>query len=173
MAANGRVNAVRQVEISYAADAVQNKRDQWRVIFFGHGKKYGLEFFAIAVSHVRWDLHPSNDDFRLGVLGLDPIDNGLKIFPDGFGGNATQAIVATELKNQNVDATAQKPINSIETPGRSVATLSGIDNLEGPLFGLDPLLNQGGIGLADLETVTGGDTVAEKQYDGGARSSSD
>jgi hypothetical protein len=34
-------------------------------------------------------------------------------------------------------------------------------------------LNQGGIGLADLETVTGGDAVAEKQYDGGARSSSD
>jgi len=167
------VNAVRLIEFAYAADTLENKRNQRRVVFLGDRSKNGLELLGVATPHIRWQLHASNDDFRLGVLGLDPIDDGLKIFPNGFGGNATQAIIATELKNQNVDATAQKPINSIETPGRSVATLSGIDNLEGPLFCLDPLLNQGGIGLADLETVTGCDAVAEKQYDGGARSSSD
>lgn len=167
------MNAVRQVEISYAADTVQNKRDQWRVIFFGHGKKYGLEFFAIAVSHVRWDPHPSNDDFRDGVLGLDPIDDPLKIFLDSFGRNATQAIIATELKNQYLDWVAEKPIDPIETAGRRVAALSGIDDFERPVLGSDLLLNQSGVRLAGFETIAGCDAVTEKQYDAGRRSGSD
>ena len=167
------MNAVGQVEIPYPADTLENKRNQQRVVFLGDRSKNGLELLGIAMPHIRWQLHASNNNFRIGVLGLDPIDDGLKIFPNGFGRNATQAIVATEFKNQDIDATAQKPIDAIETPGRSVATLSGIDNLKWPVFGLDLLLNQGGIGLADVKSVTGCDAVAEKQYDGGARDGSD
>jgi len=167
------MHAVGQVEISYAADTLENERHQRRVVSLGDGDEYGLELFAIALAHIWRHLHTGNHDLRVGILRLDPIDDRLKIFLNSIGGKAAQSVVGAQLEKQNVNATAQKPINSIETAGRGVTALAGIDDLEWPTFGIDFLLDQGRIGLADVETVTGCDTVAEKQNDSRRRGGPD
>src|SRR6185369_6287150 len=73
------------------------------------------------------------------------------------------AVVAAEFQDKHVDTIFQQPVQSGQSAGAGVAALTGVDHLEIPTFGVDLRLNQRRKGLRLLQTVTGGDAVAEKQ----------
>ncbi len=157
-----RVHAVGLVEIADAADPLEDKRNKRCMVFFRQRSKDRFKFAVIVPSHIGRHLHAGDDDFRAGIFLLDPVDNGLEILAGALNRKTAQAVIGAELKNQNSDAIAHKPIDSTEAAGTGIAALAGVDDFEGPAFGIDLFLNQGGIRLGKLDAVSGCNTVAKK-----------
>ena len=103
---------------------------------------------------------PAMNDLRAGIFCFGTIDDRLKIFARGFGRQSAQTVVGAELQNQNVDAISQQPVDPAQAAGTGVAALAGVDDFELPPFGVDFFLNEGGIRLFQIESVSGGDAVA-------------
>ena len=74
-----------------------------------------------------------------------------------------ESVVRPELEDEDVNRSLQEPINPAQSARAGLAAQAGVDHFIRKLFRLDLLLDQRGKGLALLEAVARGQTVAEKQ----------
>src|SRR5690606_20616272 len=75
---------------------------------------------------------------------------------------AAETVVGTKFENENIDRLAKEPIDAAETPSAGFAADSGVDGAEIPAESIEFLLEQSGVSFIRIDSVTGGEAVAEE-----------
>ena len=155
------VNAVGLVEGFDAADSFEEVGDEGGFGFFGGFGEEGFEFGGEGFSHVVGHLHAGDEDGDFGILGAGFGDDAEQVFLGFLGGNAAEAVVATEGDDEDVGSFSHRPGDAAEAAGGGVAADAGVGDGVGEFGGVDFFLEKGGVGFAGIEAVAGGDAVAE------------
>lgn len=157
----GWVDAVGLVEGFVAADSFEEVGDEGGLGFLGGFGEEGFEFGGEGFSHVVGHLHAGDEDGDFGVFGAGFGDDAEQVFLGFLGGNAAEAVVAAEGDDEDVGSFSHGPGDAAEAAGGGVAADAGVGDGVGEFGGVDFFLEEGRVGFARIEAVTGGDAVAE------------
>jgi hypothetical protein len=155
------MNAIGLVEFSDAADALEEEGDEGRFGFLGNFGEEGFEAGGENGSHVVGHLHAGDEDLDFGVFGAGFGDDAEEVLFCFLGGDPAQPVVSAEGDDEDVGAFCHSPGDSAEAAGGGVAADPGIGDGVGEFGFGDFRLEEGGVGFLGIESVAGGDAVAE------------
>ena len=98
-----RMDPVSLIKFGDAGDALEQKRDERRVVSLGKVDKNLPKLPGIRLPHIGRGLHAGNNEPRARKFCSGPIDDRLQVSLGYGGGDAPQAIVAPQLENENID----------------------------------------------------------------------
>ena len=160
LAFGGGVDAVGLVEFFDSADAFEEEGDEGGFGFFGDFGEEGFEAGGELWAHVVGHLHAGEEDLDFGVLIAGFFDDAEEVFFGFLWGNAAEAVVSAEGDDEDVGSFCHGPGDAAEAAGGGVAADSGVGDGVGEFGFLDFGLEEGGVGLLLVESVSGGDAVA-------------
>ena len=156
-----RVDAVGLIEFFDTADSFEEEGDEGGFGFlcdFGEeGFEAGGEFLAHVVGH----LHAGDEELDFGVLAAGFFNDSEEILFGFGGGDAAKAIVSAEGDDEDVGSFCHGPGDATEAAGGGVSADPGVGDSIGECRGCDFGLKEGGVGFFGIESVAGGDAVAE------------
>jgi len=157
------VDAVRQHELAFAADPLQQEGDEDRPVALCQAREDGAERLDVARPQVGGQLHARHHQNGVRVAALDPVQYLLQGLLRVRQRHPPQAVVAPQLQDEHVHLPAQDPVDAAQTRCRGLAAQTGVDDLKVPAQRIDAGLNDRWIGLFLADAVSGGEAVAEEE----------
>lgn len=157
------MDAVGDVEIRIARDALKQERDEGKVVFFRKGRVEGSKLRGVGFAQVWRHLHACEDDLDVGIFFAGQIDDALEVFSSIGEIDTAQTIVGAQSQHEDVDRFLQHPIGTTQAAGRGFAAEARSDDFVVQTLGGDAFANEGRVGLALLDAVARSEAVAQKK----------
>lgn len=155
------MNSILLIQFRTAANAIKEERNERGSRLLGDSRENSAEFFGVFGTEIRWKQHSRNEELGARICSSHFFQNRREVFFHKLGRETAEAVIGTESDNKNGDRAFEKPIDPIETVGRRVTADAGVDHLKFQSGIVDFLLQESGIRLSFLQSVTGRETVTE------------
>ncbi len=142
-----------------AVDVFEEEGQEVQVIFFCERGVHGVEFFDVVGTVVGGE-----GDAGEGYLGsalLELLDHGGEVGLGLLQGEAAEAVVASELEDDELGVAGDDALDAVEAVLGGVAADAGVDDVVVVAAGVEELLEDIGVGLAGVGAEAGGEGVAE------------
>ena len=163
MAGGGRVDAVGQVKVGHAADALQQKRDEGDLVYLRQLGIHGGELTGVFWPHIRGHLHARQNNFNGRIAPADTLDHGLEVGAGSCRVYSAQSVVAPQFDAKNIHGLPQDPVQPAQATRGGLAAQPGVNDAPGEAAGIQFMLDQRRECFVGIETIAGGQAVAEKE----------
>ncbi len=140
-------------------DVFEEEGQEADVVLLRECGVHGVEFFDVVGTVAGGEGNAGEDYF--GAAGLELIEDARKIGLGLVDGQAAEAVVATELDDDDLGMTGEDEVDAVEAVLGGVAADAGVDDVVVVALGVEQALELVGVGLADVGAEAGGEGVAE------------
>lgn len=165
MALRSRMNAIGLIQFRDAGHTLEKERDQCALICTGDLGKNGRKRRSVDLAEIRGGLHSRDQESSFGIVGPRAVDDRLQVGLHGVRRQTSKSVIGSELEDQNLNRSPEKPSDSPKPPSAGVSTDPGVDHLEGKPGGIREGLDLIGEAVHGiLETQAGGQARAEEYH---------
>ena len=129
------------------------------MVLLREGGIHGVEFFDVVGAVVGGEGDAGED--YLGAALLELIDDAGEVGLSLLDGQAAEAVVATELYDDDFGVAVDNELDAVEAVLGGVAGDAGVDDVVVVALGVEEALEMVWVGLADVGAEAGGERVAE------------
>lgn len=147
-----------------AEDAFEDKGQERNLIFFCEQGVGVGELLDVVGAVVGWEGDACEDD--PGSAGLESGDDFVEVGAGVFDAQAAQAVVATELHDDDCGLESEDAVEAFDTVFGGIAADALVDDTVLVAEGVEVGLEVVGVALAGVGAVAGGETVAETDQEG-------